>query len=82
VRASAIVSSALDMLALECLDMRLSHEKLASPRPKKADSQCLICSKIFYNEVVDKCTKCGGVCVVYNDGLTSSGRHNDDRSGW
>lgn len=45
--------------------------------PEKYTSQCLICGKMFYDEIVEKCTKCGGRCKAYdNRSLHLMGRYS------
>ena len=75
--ASVIVERAIADLYMECLDVKAKRERNATTKPQtNADSQCFICSKIYYNATVEKCTKCGGRCTVYAKGL-SSNRYSD-----
>lgn len=78
---SGIIDQAIGDLYMECLDVKAKNERIRKQTPQtNADSQCLICSKIYYNATIEKCTKCGGSCAVYARGL-SSNRYSD-REGW
>ena len=79
--ASGIVERAIADLYMECLDVKAKRERNATTKPQtNGDSQCLICSKIYFNKALEKCVKCGGCCAVYAKGL-SSNRYGD-RGGW
>lgn len=40
------------------------------PKPKVTrgvDSHCLICGRDFFDLILDKCPKCGGLCSKFTD---------------
>ena len=75
-----IINGALQDLAMENFDMAARSERIQPPLSQKSDSQCLICSKIFYGQTPNKCSKCGGAIVTYGQGLVS--HRYAGRDGW
>jgi len=40
------------------------------PKPKSQkgiDSHCMLCGRDYFDLMLDKCPKCGGLCRQYND---------------
>lgn len=75
-----IINGALQDLAMENFDMAARSERILPPLSQKSDSQCFICSKIFYGQTPNKCSKCGGAVVTYRQGLVS--HRYAGRDGW
>lgn len=46
----------------------------------RGDSQCLLCGRWHYKQVIEKCPKCGGQCHTYpGDDMTRMARYNGPR---